>query len=285
MSLFCYTNLMNIAIATDSEPKDWLIDIKLLVNALAERGATSSITVWDDPTVNWGNFDAVLINSTWDYTYKYEFFKEWCKNVSSQTRLINDLKTITMSNNKNYLLLLQDAGIALPRTSIYRRTCEVDPKKHSGEVIVKPLIGAGGINTFRFKDINAAISDEHVTELHQSTDLLVQDFIQEISELGEMGAIFMNGLLSHCVLKMPGKNDFRVQFEYGGRTRLASPPDYINNYYAQLMSALDCEPTYTRIDFIPAKEPILMEVEMVEPHMFFDLYPKGAQNLVNAILA
>lgn len=284
MGLFCYTTPMNIAIATDSEPKDWLIDIKLLTDALTERGATSSVAVWNDPTVSWGDFDAVLINSTWDYTDKYESFNEWCTNVSSQTKFINDLKTINVSSNKNYLLLLQDANINLPTTSIYKRRGEINLSKHSGEVVVKPLVGAGGVSTFRFENINEALKDARISELHESTDLLIQDFMHEIAELGEMGAIFMNGSLSHCVLKMPGADDFRVQFEYGGKTQLTSAPDYINNYYAQLMSILGCKPTYARIDFIPTKEPILMEVEMVEPHMFFDLYPEGAQNLANAIL-
>ena len=59
---------MTIAIATCSALPTGDEDAQLLRHALSAREVDATWCVWDDPSVDWGQFDLVVIRSTWDYT-------------------------------------------------------------------------------------------------------------------------------------------------------------------------------------------------------------------------
>src|ERR1700722_4674241 len=103
---------MHIALATSEEYKAGYRDSGLLISALHDLGIDVSLRVWDDTSVNWSDFDAVLLHTTWDYTDKYDAFLSWCKFVSEHSKLLNNLDGVKLNSTKHYLLKLQDCGIA-----------------------------------------------------------------------------------------------------------------------------------------------------------------------------
>ena len=49
-------------------------DLVPLLDACADAGLHARAVAWDDPTVNWGRFDTVLLRSPWDYTERLPEF-------------------------------------------------------------------------------------------------------------------------------------------------------------------------------------------------------------------
>ena len=45
-------------------------------------------------------------------------------------------------------------------------------------------------------------------------------------------------------------------------------------------------PAYARVDLVPTQAgPLLMELELIEPSLFFRMYPESAQRLADTVLA
>ena len=40
--------------------------------------------VWDDPAVDWGRFDRVVVRSAWDYTFKRDEFLAWADSLDGR---------------------------------------------------------------------------------------------------------------------------------------------------------------------------------------------------------
>lgn len=279
---------MHIALATSGESKEWYEDIDLLVKALANIGVTADLVIWDNKNIVWSKYDRVFIDSTWDYTKKYDEFLNWCDTRSLEGKLINETSIVRLSSNKRYLLDLQDAGLRVPMTQIVHSLEAIDKSlvdTFSGKVVLKPLIGADGVDTSIFDSAVEMINSPIFTELHHAQAVIVQSYIPEIKTLGEYGAIFINGSLSHCVLKRPSTNDFRVQHQYGGITTIVSAPSYTQELYNRTVDALGVQPIYTRLDFIPTAEPEIMEVEMIEPNKYLSLCPSSADRLAEALIS
>ena len=85
---------------------------------------------WDDPTVDWSAFGAVVIRSTWDYHAHLEQFSDWARRVAEVTALWNPPQLIEWNVDKRYLLELAasgdpdraDADRGVPATNVRRAT-------------------------------------------------------------------------------------------------------------------------------------------------------------------
>jgi hypothetical protein len=87
------------------------------------------------------------------------------------------------------------------------------------------------------------------------------------------------------VLKRPAAGDFRVQAEYGGSV-LSEPPPSSALSEAQAVAHYIKGPwAYARIDAVLAEGALtLMEVELIEPHLFLGNHPSAAARLADAVL-
>ena len=70
---------------------------------LRARGVEAEAAVWSDPAVAWGDFDAVVIRSTWDYFHRYEEFGAWLERVGRETQLHNSPSLVKWNADKAYL--------------------------------------------------------------------------------------------------------------------------------------------------------------------------------------
>jgi glutathione synthase/RimK-type ligase-like ATP-grasp enzyme len=115
----------------------------------------------------------------------------------------------------------------------------------------------------------------------------VQPFIEEIRTRGEWSLVFIEGSLTHSVLKQPGAGDFRVQSYLGGSVRAEPAPPGVVRVAEAALAALPEAPLYARIDAVetPAGA-LIMEVEVNEPGLFFTHAPPAAAvRFAEALLA
>ena len=72
---------MKIALVTAIAAFSLDEDMAPLTAALARAGVDAQVLAWDDDTVSWARFDAVLLRSPWDYTERLPEFLAWARRV------------------------------------------------------------------------------------------------------------------------------------------------------------------------------------------------------------
>ena len=112
-----------IALATYSALPGLAPDEHPLVHALTSLGIRAEAAVWDDPTVRWDAYDAVVVRSCWDYHLRYEEFFRWIDHVAALGVAIwNPPRTLRWNSRKTYLHDLTIGGIRTVPT-FWLRAC------------------------------------------------------------------------------------------------------------------------------------------------------------------
>jgi glutathione synthase/RimK-type ligase-like ATP-grasp enzyme len=112
---------------------------------------------------------------------------------------------------------------------------------------------------------------------------LIQPFIDSVVAEGEWSFIFFNRQLSHVLLKKPAPSDYRVQGIYGGTVEIAEPQPRDLRQAEAIMDKLPFDLLYARLDLVRVDgELSVMEIELIEPILSFNLVPEGVERLVNA---
>ncbi len=171
-----FSGTPNIALATATGVWQEDIDAEPLVTALEAAGASARPTVWDDPQVDWSEFDLVLVRSTWDYVARIDEFLRWADLVESVTTLANPAEVVRWSTNKTYLADLDRAGIGVVPTGFLHpsefagqpaQSVKDALRNFSGEndFVVKPTISAGSKDTARYRNSDVDEAVRHATAL------------------------------------------------------------------------------------------------------------------------
>ena len=112
---------------------------------------------------------------------------------------------------------------------------------------------------------------------------MCQPFLPEIFD-GELSLVYFNKQFSHALLKVPKKGDFRVQEEFGGDIIPYTPDKKVIELGDKIMSSVDDELLYARVDLVPVNgEYALMELELIEPALYFRTNENAARNFVKAL--
>ena len=90
--------------------------------------------------------------------------------------------------------------------------------------------------------------------------------------------IFFENTHSHTLIKKPKSGDFRVQEEHGGTLAPIEKPEIkMINEAKRVLKSLPCKSLYSRIDFVKqGNNFLLMEVDLIEPSLYFNLNPHAA---------
>src|SRR5687767_1634985 len=124
-------------------------DLAPLLEACAQAGLLARAIAWDDATVSWRRFDAVLLRSPWDYTERLVEFLGWCDHVQQSTRLLNPHSVVRWNTDKHYLAELEAAGMPVVPTVFVEP--EAEPLEAlqaflageaAEEFVVKPAVSA-----------------------------------------------------------------------------------------------------------------------------------------------
>ncbi|HKD79977.1 MAG TPA: hypothetical protein VKH81_09800 [Candidatus Angelobacter sp.] len=258
---------------------------------LAARGVDARMVDWRDATVNFSQFDLIVLRSCWDYHLHFQEFTEWLLRTSRVTGILNQVNTVLWNSNKFYLRELEVRGIRIAPTCFVaggeRISEEYRAQMVSWEqMVVKPAVSASAYKTQMFERRNLP-SAEKMAALMGGADFLVQQFVPEIQTSGEISFIYIDGDYSHAVLKRPADGDFRVQQEHGGSAELFDPPASLLQQAQAIADAVSPvgDSLYCRLDAVEKDgRLVLMELELIEPELFLGLAEGAAERFATAIV-
>lgn len=266
-----------------------LAEDHLALEGFKAHGLEAVSVVWNQPGVNWNEFDAALIRSTWDYIDEEAQFLHVLSQIeASSCRLFNPLNAIRWNIDKNYLFDLERSGAPIIPTHL---TADFDPvtlqdmftERNWQTAILKPTLGGGGANSHRVSANEISGTLEKLKTQNPELEYLIQPFMESVVMEGEWSFIFFNRVLSHVLLKKPARNDYRVQGIYGGTVELAEPQPRDRRQAEAILEKLPFDLLYARLDLVRVNGALsVMEVELIEPILSFHLFPEGVERLVNA---
>ncbi len=254
----------------------------------AARGIVFEEVVWDAPGVDWSRFEAALVGTTWDYPQKLETFFETLTYISRQTALFNPLSLMRWNLDKIYLADLAAKGVpSIPTLWADRASDETIlsafDELGTDTIVIKPRIGAGA---WRQAKLGRGKALPPTKDLPPDA-CLIQPFLSNVAELGEVSLLYYDGIFSHGVRKVPNTGDYRVQSIYGAQEVVHEPDTQELAAAESTIAALPAAPLYARIDLVrdADQHPVLMEVELIEPYHYVEQGPGFAQPLIDALLA
>jgi|SRR5579859_260017 len=280
---------MRIALVTAKHIDPARTDDALLSAALAEQGHSFDWQAWDAEGVRWQDYDRVVLRSCWDYHRELPRFSAWLDSLGEDVSLVNPLPMVRENLHKRYLLTLAAAGVPVPPLRLVTQGSgatlgTLQAELGGGELVVKPAVSGSAWRTLRVAADGASAAEAGFAALVTERDAIVQRFVPEIRE-GEYSLMFFRGRYSHAVLKTPAQGEFRCQAEYGGIVSALAPPAPLCAT-AERALALFGTPAYARIDMVlSAGRAMVMEVELIEPVLFFTQYRAAALSMAESLAA
>jgi len=257
--------------------------------ALSAAGYTIEATPWDDEDIDWIRYRAVVIRSTWNYHLHPTAFRAWLHRLKKlRLSIFNPIDILEWNMDKAYLEQLQQQGVPLPPTQFLDKDSHPDLDsifQATGwrRAVIKPCISATAYNTWVTGPDTATADNPRLHELLRTDRYMIQEFMEEVETDGEYSLLFFGQQYSHAVKKTARAGDFRVQEKYGGTSLPARPgSDIIRQATAILDTAVLLSPLlYARVDGVIRKGVFtLMELELVEPTLFFDQHPLALEQFV-----
>lgn len=261
-------------------------DAAPLGRALAEAGLSAEVLAWDDAAADWSRARATVLRSTWNYPSRIDAFLAWARRVDSCSRLWNPLPVVRWNTDKRYLLELERKGIPVTPTVLLPRGSIVTLHEVLGETgwreaVVKPAVSAASFRTRRVGPDDAGGGEAHLRGLLDERDVLVQRYLPSVEDYGERALVWIDGELTHAVRKTP-------RFE-GEDESVSVDPVPIATSESRLarrvIEAVGQPLLYARVDVAPGPsgEPLVMELELVEPSLFFTQGPSALERFVAGI--
>jgi glutathione synthase/RimK-type ligase-like ATP-grasp enzyme len=282
--------MFDVAFATYVGSPEMTPDDRLVADALRAKGVGVRSAVWNAAGIDWSQFDAVVIRSTWDYHLAPERYGDWLRSFPrGGGRLWNPPEAVLQNLNKRYLCGLASRAVeVVPTIYVHAsdgvRLRELLEDRGWGEAVIKPAVSANARGTWRTALSTAAADQARFAGQLRGQDLLVQPFLPEVIQ-GEWSFIFFGGRYSHAVLKRPAAGDFRVQRDFGGHSVPAIPAATLIEQAALVLSAADQPLLYARVDGIEREgRLVLMELEINEPYLFIGSSDGAAGRFADAIM-
>jgi glutathione synthase/RimK-type ligase-like ATP-grasp enzyme len=265
----------------------YTFDDNLAIEPLRVLEFEVSTISWRDQSVDWNDFEAVIIRTTWDYQKSPAEFLEVLRKIdASNARLENSLAIVEWNLAKTYLRELEAKGVRIVPT-IWDETSVSKPKFDewkayftTDELIIKPIISATAEFTYRLSDF-----DENLTEVFTNKPFMVQPFMPNVVEEGEFSLFYFGEKYSHTILKTPKAKDFRVQEEYGGIIQAVEPSAKLRAAADKVLDCIKPLPLYLRVDFVRDENDdfCLMELELIEPSMYIRMDDQAPISFAKAV--
>jgi glutathione synthase/RimK-type ligase-like ATP-grasp enzyme len=278
--------VIDLRVATCTVLPEVDVDEAPLMRALTAAGIRAQLVAWDDPAVDWDAPVPTLLRSTWNYALHVDAFLAWVERVARSAPLWNPPQIVRGNVHKAYLLDLAKRGV--PVTPTMHATSPTSARgliaaveEYGPRIVIKPEVGAGSLGTRVFdipRDADDAVA--HLSTLLASGTALVQPYIESVEDYGERSLVWIDGELSHAIRKSP---------RFSGEDESVSGPFPIaDDERAVAEAALEpyaSQILYARVDIArdPDDEPMVMELEMIEPSLFFARQPGSVQRFVNAL--
>lgn len=288
---------MRIALVTCARLGGLDPDDETLAGVLAARGADVGVPVWNDPSVDWTGFDVVFLRSTWDYHLQRDAFLAWLESVSAVSRVVHEPALVRWSSHKSYLADLARRGAPVTPTVFLSAAAPVSlarvmDEQGWSEAVFKPAIGLDSFGVHRVARPEADDAQPALDALLAEREVMVQPYVPSVSGYGERCLVVIGGELSHAVRK-------RSAFLGGRHAGVEGEPVAVaedeRSAAEQLLAAARDELVsrgaagpirYARVDLLrgPDEQPRLVELELVEPSLFFATAPGSAERMADVLL-
>ncbi|EHN12458.1 hypothetical protein PAI11_06350 [Patulibacter medicamentivorans] len=248
---------------------------------------------WDDPTVDWSAYDAVIVRSTWDYQGRHDEFLTWAARVP---QLHNPAPLLRWNTDKRYLLELAEAGLPTVPTVLLapgRRPAADEPLLRA-EHVVKPTVSAGALDTARFAPGEDERRDALLDAIHASgRTAMLQPFVASVDVRGESALLHFDGRLSHAIEKGrilragadPIEDDAHLP-EIRPHRPTAAELDVAGRLLDHVRERFGVVPLYARVDLVELDgAPVVLELELTEPYLFLGHAPGASARFADAIRA
>ena len=161
--------------------------------------------------------------------------------------------------------------------------------RHTGfeEAVLKPVVSGAARETYRVTPENVAEIETRFRRLVANEAMMLQPFQHAIVEDGELSLMVIGGRFTHAVCKKARRGDFRVQDDHGGTVEEHDATSEEIEFAEAAVAACSPLPVYGRVDAVRdnAGQIALMELELIEPELFFRLHPAAADALADAVVA
>lgn len=249
---------------------------------LARYGLTLISAAWEDPSVEWGSFDAIAIRSCWNYHLpeRMDAFRRWLDMVEP-LNVWNPVPVIRWNSDKIYLRDLAAVGVPVV-PSVWRDAgAPLDVAAAMAEqgwskVVIKPRTGASAFGVMTAASpADADAANARAAEFAVS-GAVIQPLLEEIRTDGEWSFLCFRGPsgrleLSHTVVKRPIA-DGRITVQ-GGTFEMLTPPDALAAQAIDIVRRAEAltgaSLLHVRVDAVLRGDTLtLMELELIEPSLF-----------------
>lgn len=291
---------MRITVATfEGMPDEFGWEDRLLLDEIRRLGAEVAYVPWTDAAADWDSPDLVFARSPWDYALRHAEFVEWVRRVGAP--LENAPELIAWNSDKRYLGDLAGDGVPVVGTTYVGPGDPVPPI--DAEVVVKPTVSGGARDTGRFGPGSAQLARELIERIRGRGDTaMVQPFVASVEEAGETAIVMIDGELSHVLRKAPvlradeiaplredGLGVAEAMYDPGLVLAGSAEADQVELAEGTLDAVrrrFGTTPLVARVDMLreAAGRPVLLELEAIEPNLYFDHAPEAAGRLARAIV-
>jgi hypothetical protein len=158
-------------------------------------------------------------------------------------------------------------------------TFDLAALRTAASIVIKPEVGAASLDARRFAPDDPAAAT-HLAELTARGAALVQPYFASVETHGERSVVWIAGELSHAIRKTPR---FIDDHEHVAGA-VAIEPDERAVAEAALAPFAD-RILYGRVDLArdDAGQPRVMELELIEPSLYFTQHPVALDRFVAAL--
>lgn len=282
---------MDVALVTCAAMPGLYPDDRYLLRALRAAGLDAQPLIWEDPHQDWSEARLLVIRSAWDYAFRRQQFVAWADRAGSQTTLWNSPRVVRWNTHKRYLCDLADKGVPVVPTVLLPAGSSVRLERLLEErgwedAVLKAAVAQSGRYAMLVPRGERARGQRHLDRLLPHEDMLVQPYIPSVATEGERSLVFVEGECTHAVRKRAAPGDFRVHDDYGGDVEPDHPGPAELAAARAALGAVGEPVHYARADVVtgPGGQPLIMELELVEPELFFRLSSEAVERLTAAVL-
>ena len=279
-------DMKRVAIVTCVELPEPDPDQELLLAALERAGVQAELLPWDDPRADPAPFDLCVLRSCWNYHEDPQAFLDWIDAAAEVTRVANSADVAHWNIHKRYLRKLENAGVPIIPTVWFEQGGDVNLAEtmtsHAwDDVVLKPAISAASFRTSRFQAADVDRGQAFLEGLVRDGDAMAQLYMPAFEHPGELALVWIDGQLTHAVVKQPrfADDDEQVSDAVPGSDEERAIAD-------RALAVVDRDLMYARVDVVHHHDGhlVISELELLEPSLFLLQHPDALERLVTAIV-
>lgn len=276
---------MDVALATCRVLPEPDADEAPTLAALHAAGLYAEALAWDDPEADFSSARVTVLRATWNYPEQPQQFLAWAERTAAVTELWNPLAVVRWNAHKEYLLELDRAGVPVVPTWLVRRgeattLAEILAARGWNDAVIKPAVSNSSRLTVRSGPDTMGSGEAHLRSLAAREDVLVQPYMRSVEGYGERSLVWIDGEITHAVRKAP-----RLVRQHEAVTGPLPVSPAEAEVARAALAVVDAPLLYARIDLAlgPDGAPRVMELELIEPSLFFSYSPEALERFVRAV--